>query len=102
MGMILENQNTFLGGLMADAKQIAGALFGVAVLTAFLGLLVAPALEPLLCHDLLHKAAGGGSLDEIGPARKTLKSFRLVLWTLCILAWTIALLILSGHNLCNY
>lgn len=100
--MILENENTFLGGLMFDFKRIAGTLVGVMACTAFLGLLIAPMLEPIICADLLDKAAGGGTISEIYSSRKSLRRIRIFLWTISIISWIILNLILVGYNLSKY
>ena len=101
MGMILENENTFLGGLVADIKRILVSIFCIAFITGFLLLLVAPALIPIFCRDLIEQT-GSGSIEQMLFARRQLKTIRIVLWVSCILAWIATLLILAGYNLSNY
>jgi hypothetical protein len=100
--MILNNENTFLGGLIADIKEIASAILGVIILTAFLGLLIAPMLSPIICANMLRKSCGSGTLEEMDIADRRLRMTRITLWVMCILTWIVTILILSGYNLSNY
>lgn len=97
--MILENENTVLGGLVADTKQILSTMAGVAFLTAFIGLLFAPALEPLLCKGL-YTRANNGTRSEMLVAQRQLKRMRIGLWIACVVSWIAAIAILAGFN--NY
>lgn len=99
--MILENESTFLGGLWADAKRILSTIAGVAVLTAFSVLLIAPLLEPLIASRLYDRA-NSGTKEEMLIAQRQLKKVRTILWVICILAWSIVIATYSGLNLYGY
>ena len=92
---MLDNENTVLGGLVADAKRILSTLAGVLLLGTFIGLLIAPALEPLFCRKLYSKC-NNGSVEEMSSAMRKLKGIRVVLWILCACAW--AFLIWANKN----
>jgi len=97
--MMLENENTFLGGLVADSKRILSTLAGVAFLTLFIGLLFAPALEPLLCKGMYDRCWGNDA-NKIRVAQRQLRRMRIGLWIVCIATWIVTLAILAGMN--NY
>lgn len=98
---LLNNEETFLGGLLADLRRIAAAIACVALLTLFIALLFAPALEPWLCRDLRYKVCGAGakSIDDITIAERRLLFCRLFLWFIAILAWTVLIAANMGYNL---
>lgn len=91
---LLDNEKTFLGGLLADLRRIASTLAIVGLLTAFIALLFAPAMEGMLCSDL-HKIAGGDSGDWRNPpsakamdrATRTIKLVRRGLWVIAAATW---------------
>jgi len=90
--IVIHDERTFLGELWRDLVRVFAALACVALLTLFIALLIAPALEPILCRDLRRKVCGGtyGSPMtevEIRMADKKLFTIRVILWITAILAW---------------
>lgn len=107
--MILENEETLLGGLMADLRRIAAAFATVALLTLFIALLFAPAFEPWLCRDLYHRAGGSSGdwrkpvgIDGMKKAEDTILIVRIALWGIAILAWIAFIALNMGYNLYGY
>jgi len=75
------------------------------LLTAFLAMLIAPALEPILCYNLRRKACGGidaPTEEDILRARRQITIVKIGLWVCAILAWTLVFILNNVWNLYGY
>lgn len=84
------NDKSILSQLWDGILHVAAVIVGVCLLTAFLGMLFAPALEPFLMNDVKKIAAGEGvtTVADIENARSKLTMLRIGLWLTAAIGWS--------------